>query len=81
MGIVNEREIKVITWDWRERPDPDELDELVSQVSNGACRVRMVPDTQSDQYAMTIAPRGLSDDEAQAAWKQYNDDLYADDDE
>lgn len=59
-------EMRVLSWDWREQPDLDDLADAVREVSGGRAHVTQV-DTGSDQYAIVIADRKLTADEAIAA--------------
>lgn len=61
-------EQRVLTWDWREQPDLDRLAAHVRELSGGKVRITTV-DTGSDQYAIVIADRALTADEAYAAYE------------
>lgn len=56
----------VLSWDWREQIDLDDLATAVREVSGGRAHVTQV-DTGSDQYAIVVADRKLTHDEAVAA--------------
>lgn len=61
--------IHVLTWDWKEEPDFDELARIVLDVSGGTCHIHFV-DTESDQIALAIANTAVSDDEAREAYEK-----------
>lgn len=48
----------VLSWDWKEQPDLDELAEIVREMSGGTVHIRQV-ETHSDEYAIVIAPNEL----------------------
>ncbi len=60
--------VVVMSWDWREQPDLDQLDQAVRYASGGLARVHTV-DTGSDEYAIVVADHRVTAAEAQAAWE------------
>ena len=60
----------VLTWDWREQPDPDELARAVRDVSGGTVHIRQV-DTGSDQYAIVVAAADLDDEAVQDVYDRW----------
>lgn len=57
----------VMTWDWKEQLDLEELDRAVRKASGGLARVHEI-DTCSDEFAIVVADHRVTPDEAQAAW-------------
>ena len=58
----------VVTWDWKEQPDLDELDRAVWMASGGFARVHPI-DTGSDEFAIVVADHRVTADEADAAYR------------
>jgi hypothetical protein len=56
--------VKTLAWDYREQPDLDALAAAVAEASGGTVRIREV-ETGGDGYAIVIADREVSDDEAE----------------
>ena len=52
------KEMCFLTWDWKEQPDLDKLDELISYF-DVPVQIREI-DTQSDMFAIAIFPRSTS---------------------
>jgi hypothetical protein len=50
--------LAVLSWDWREQPNLDELARAVREVSGGTVHVAQV-DTSSDQYAIVVSTVAL----------------------
>lgn len=63
----------VLTWDWREQPNLDELDRIVYNMTTSV-RIHQV-DTGSDQYAVVITTDDL---DAEAVQVAYRDAMKAD---
>lgn len=61
--------IELMTWDWKEYLDLEQLARVVDKVSGGTVHVHEV-DTQSDQFAVFISNVKLTDDEVKRLWKQ-----------
>jgi hypothetical protein len=57
----------VVTWDWKEQPDLQELDAAVRKASGGFARVHEI-DTGSDQFGIVVADHRVTPEEAAAAW-------------
>jgi hypothetical protein len=58
---------RALSWDWRGQPDLDQLARIVLDVSGGTVHVHQV-DTGSDDYAIVVSDRPLTDGEAYAVW-------------
>lgn len=68
--------IHIISWDWKDQLDIDDLDRYVYDISatGRPVRIKMV-DTGSDQFAITISDVELDDDSALAAYEKWCDEL------
>lgn len=53
----------VLSWDWKEQPDLDELAAAVREMSGGTVHIHQV-ETHSDEYAIVIGPTELKPAEA-----------------
>lgn len=63
-------EIRVLTWDWKEQPDLDDLARIVHDVSQ--CHVHLYQvDTGSDQYALVVARNPIGSQAAHDAYRRY----------
>lgn len=60
--------VVVMSWDWREQPDLEQLDQAVRLASGGLARVHTI-DTGSDEYAIVVADHRITQAEAEAAWQ------------
>ena len=60
---------RVVSWDWREQPDIDELAAAVRELSDGLVHVTQV-ETCSDEYAIVLAGRPLDAEEAYRLWSR-----------
>lgn len=58
---------RVITWDWREQPDLDELATAIRELSDDRIHLTVV-DTDSDQYAVVVSRGRLTAEGAAAAY-------------
>lgn len=59
---------KVITWDWKEQPDWDEVNfALCEQIDAFVHPV----DSQSDQYVIVIGPREMTAQDAQERYEEW----------
>lgn len=56
---------QVVTWDWKESVDTDDLDEAVRRASGNRVGIYSV-DTRSDSYAIVVAAGDTSREEAAA---------------
>ncbi len=52
-----------LTWDWRQQPDWERLAVVVLDLSGGRVHLRLV-DTGSDEYALVVADRDLTEQQA-----------------
>jgi hypothetical protein len=59
---------EILSWDWREQPNLDQLAAALGRVSGGTVHLAQV-DTGSDEYAIVLSPMPLSDAEVRAAWE------------
>jgi hypothetical protein len=57
----------VLSWDYREQPDFDELARIVRELSGGKVHV-VEADTQCDDYALVFADHPLTKRDATVAW-------------
>lgn len=57
----------VLTWDYRQQPDLDDLASAVREISGETCHIRAV-DTGSQEYAIVVSRDQLAEDEAQEAY-------------
>ena len=55
------------TWDWREQPP---LEDIAENIGARTSLHVYLPETGSDQYALVIASRVLSDSEVGEAWNR-----------
>jgi hypothetical protein len=55
--------VGVISWDWRGRPDTDELRRILEAVSGGTVTCRTA-ETGSDEYAIVVSAGPLDEAEA-----------------
>jgi hypothetical protein len=62
--------VGVISWDWREQPDPRELKALIEALTDGAVTLA-VPNTGSDQYALVLSRGPITEAEATEAFDWY----------
>lgn len=60
---------RILSWDWREQPDLDELARVLLDVSGGVVRLYQV-DTGCDEYAVVVADRELGVTEVEAEWRR-----------
>jgi hypothetical protein len=61
--------VRLVTWDWREQPDWDDVRRAIGDVlETGAPGLALVPDTGSDQYVLAVAGRQLTGAEAQLVY-------------
>lgn len=59
----------IISWDWKAQPPMDSIAAAVARISGERRPVVMrMLDTGDDQYAMVIADRDVTDEEAGQAW-------------
>jgi len=58
--MISEHEPVILSWDWREQPDLDELAKAVLEMSGGTVHIHAV-ETHSDQYAIVLADTELDD--------------------
>lgn len=61
---------RVMTWDWREQPDIDDLGGIIDVLSGGALHV-MEPDTDSDEHALVISTVPLDADQAKDVFRRW----------
>jgi len=55
--------VGVISWDYRESPDPRELKALIEALTDGALTLA-VPNTGSDEYALVLSQAPIDEAEA-----------------
>jgi hypothetical protein len=60
---------RVLSWDWRQQPDLDELARILADLSGGRLHLRQV-ETGSDEYAVVIADGPLSEWDAGRAYER-----------
>ncbi len=60
----------VITWDWKESPDPSDLHRALNRLAG--LHVEPV-DTDSDQYAIVISTQDMSMDDVARIWREHGD--------
>jgi hypothetical protein len=60
---------EVVTWDWKEQPDPGQLTAAIGRVSAGTVHA-CFPGTGSDQYALVLSTLPLT---PEAAARLYHD--------
>lgn len=61
--------VYVLTWDWREQIDLLALHNILRDMAGADIRLYRI-DTGSDQYAIVLADRDMTDAEARAAWRR-----------
>lgn len=61
---------RILSWDWKEQPDLDQLREALREVSGGTVHLHEV-DTGSDQFAVVLTDREWSDDEVQLGYDRW----------
>lgn len=59
----------VLSWDWRGQPDLDRLARALFTVSGGTVHLRQV-ETGSDQYAIVLSDKPLTEAEAYASYRE-----------
>lgn len=64
---TGEPRARIVSWDYKESPDQDDLAQAVQYVSNGAIHCRSI-DTDSDSYAVMFSTEPLSAAEALRLW-------------
>ncbi len=64
---------RILSWDWREQPDLDELAKALREVSGGSVHLHQV-ETGSDQYAIILSDRALRPNEVDTYWERVDDD-------
>lgn len=62
---------EVLSWDWREQPDMEELGRIVWEKSGGRVAITSVEDTGSDQYAVVISDKPLRQVEARDVYLRW----------
>jgi hypothetical protein len=65
---VSDSRTEVLTWDWRQQPDLARLARILLEVSGGTVHLAEV-DTGSDEYAIVLSGRFLSEAEVDAAYR------------
>jgi hypothetical protein len=60
---------RVLSWDWREQPDLDQLGRIIADLSGGRLHLRRV-DTGSDEYAVVVADSPLSEWDAARVYER-----------
>lgn len=60
--------MKLMTWDWKEQVDLEQLGQIVTEISGGTVHLYEV-DTESDQYGLIVSRDELTQDQVQALWK------------
>jgi hypothetical protein len=60
---------RLLTWDWKEQPDPAELARILSELTDGMVHLIEV-DTEDDQYAWVLSTEPTSAAEATALYLQ-----------
>lgn len=67
-------EIHVISWDYRQQPDLDDLDRYVYNISVTGRPVRIQQvDTGSDEYAITISDAELTEEQRLDAYQRWEE--------
>lgn len=61
---------RVMTWDWKERIDTDELAAIIYDLSGGKLHVSS-PDTDSDEYALVVSTVPLDETAARDAFRRW----------
>lgn len=64
--------VAVITWDWKEYPDWDEIAAAVRQLSDGQIDLALA-ETNSDQFALVIANHPLTQNFANSLWEDWRE--------
>jgi hypothetical protein len=67
----------VITWDWGGPPNLEGIGKAVRELSRGRVDLRVVPDTCDAGYAVVVANYVLTDDEAEGAFFEYEEEVFA----
>lgn len=64
-------DVDILTWDWKDFPDFDDIDRIVynRSVTGQAVRILQI-DTGSDQVAIAIGDGSLTQEAAQAAYRR-----------
>lgn len=65
--------VKILTWDWKEYPDWEEIAAAANEVSAGGVGMALA-DTHSDMFALVIADHPITENEATAIWEECADD-------
>ena len=60
----------VLSWDWREQPDFDDLARVLLALSGGAIHLQQV-DTGSDQFAVVVSTSALSEETVQETFTRW----------
>ncbi len=62
--------VGIVTWDHKERPDPEHLALILSDLTDGLLHV-YDPDTGCDQYALMFATRPINKEQANATFMRW----------
>jgi hypothetical protein len=69
--VINAR---IVTWDWKEQVDFDELRRVIAELSGGQVHMAEV-DTDSDQFAWVLADGPITSEQAneiyRRRWEEY----------
>lgn len=58
---------RLLSWDWREQPDINDLKKIITELSGGSLHVEEI-DTDSDEYAIAFSTEPLSKESAKEAY-------------
>ena len=56
---------RILTWDWKDQPDPKDVEELVKM---GYKYMTAVPDTECDQVCWVFGKKPVNSTQAQNVW-------------
>lgn len=62
------KNIKVLSWDWKDQPDLEKIGEMIRSFPDG-CRDLREVDTGGDSYAIVLSDAVMSFAEAQQAFE------------
>jgi len=67
---------EIMTWDWKQQIDLEELNDAVETVFNGTDRPFIVRiDTQEDQYGIVVCEKQITEAEATKLYEAYEESL------
>lgn len=65
-------DVRILTWDWKEQPNMEELAEIVTGMTTPPATLYMATaDTGSDEYAVVFATQPINDARATQVYEEW----------